>query len=905
MTASAVAKLRLVEIKASKTGTGYLIGSGLILTCRHILQSPGGTLAASLEVRLLREVLSREGEERYAFKAARLIWPTNDKEDTGDFALLATSERAFTMEGAPLEDELYWSALPALDEAIVYAIGFPDFGLLKTAGSDARLVATERDTRPVRGRVLGGSGLKAQMYGRSEFEIVPYSEDLPENKLAWAGMSGAPVFFEENLIGIVVEANHSAAGGRLRALPVERLFNNALLRSHMEQAGFTIPQERRAAFAQLVHRLFPRADLLDHNLFARPATKEQVNRYYGGGPPGWQILAADALIERDVFRNLVDKLCESSNEARLVCILGEPGSGKSSLAWQAAYALFRTERRIILRFPNEESGYLTRLAEFHDAIRQAFIVLIDNPFKFRGFLGAIEETTLNIPVTVLTSARTNDYRRPRSSTLAILPFNLQEPSLVEKHRIVRKLDLVWNDLNHDRRRRIERANSLLFLMYELTQGTGEQTVDQIIKSTVEDLELRDKDAYEIYRYVCISWQFEVAISKAIVARMVPRWADEEIDALLGLIFENEESLGTVQAQHPELAKLAVGAKGWKTEGLLKRVPGILNVNEPKEREWLLYLCYAVARTANKDLLLKWLGDNKEWLRNFAQSESITERSLWFSVYSKLALGEQATTSAELAFSARPESDEDWRSLILLAREYRYPPPPLAAEIIRWLREHPGEWLYRSIYLEAVVKHRAKIVGFGSVLDQMLDWFGQADQNIFREHLLRAVTDFGSDEQAFKAIDKIAVWFQSATLEARLSDQREVRTAYLRLLRERATSIQAERGLNESERWLDSNPDDVRVREPFIALVRERGTPEDWNRVIEATQLWLHHHDNDQNVRAPFLKLVATRGTRAQIARAARATEEWLARHKTARDFLRLVYAKLVKRHNLQASGHSG
>lgn len=765
-------------------------------------------------------------------------------------------------------------------------------------------------------------------------------------QVGWHGLSGSAVVSEGHVVGVITEelfgTQHLRAASvtsvkrllalyhaarRLQAMSAgedaSKLLNAAFNPGGLQGARalldkLVLSAKERAEIGSILcdpvplrtdglslvaGTLFPRGELLDDGLFASHATCQQVRRYYSGGAPAWQVLAAGALIERDRFKQLYEKLCEPSSEARLICIVGEPGSGKSSLAWQAAQALFRESRRPVLRFTSDHPDYLASLPRFYKTCKQPFFVLIDNTFKKSEALSAIKGATWDVPVTVLTTCRSNEYRRLGLATLQQIRFDLGVPSLAEKHKLVAKVGRQWFGFNYSRRKAIEKNDSLLFLIYELTRGHDDQNVAQIIKDIADELQSRDTDAYDVYRYVCISWQFEVSAPRSFVERLVPRWAEEEIDALLGLVSENEDVEGTVQAQHPELAKLAVQTKGWKTNGLLNRIPGGLNSKDSQERKWLLHLAQALAESKDKAVLACWLTDQEEWLRQFSQHESIAELSLWHSVYAKMGLGEEAAIKADLAFSRHPASDEDWRSLILLAKVCRYPPSSLATRTLAWLQDHPTEWLYRSIYLEAVERHRASISELKEVLDQMMGWLEQPDQNILREHLLRVVRDYGSEQQAFRAIECTANWLASPTKQARPSDEREVRTAYLRLVRKCGTPAHVVAAIKDGEQWLKSNPDDVRVREPFIALVREHGRRADWRRTINTAEQWLRAHDNDQNVRLAFINLVRRRGASEDIARAVKSTGKWLSAHAYATPELKSSYSQLLARSRAKARTH--
>lgn len=97
--------------------------------------------------------------------------------------------------------------------------------------------------------------------------------------------------------------------------------------------------ERKAT--GIVQKLFKsRVRIVDKDLFQHPASEEELSQYYDGAQPlTWNIVAAQGIIERDQQAELLERLITPPGQTQMICIVGESGAGKSSLAWQLACEL--------------------------------------------------------------------------------------------------------------------------------------------------------------------------------------------------------------------------------------------------------------------------------------------------------------------------------------------------------------------------------------------------------------------------------------------------------------------------------------------------------------------------------------------------------------------------------------
>lgn len=322
-----------VEIRNGKqAGSGFLIGPGLILTAWHVLRpATGAAMPSSFDVRVLDDYRRATGPDRFKSRCARLLWPAAEAGANHDFALLqlvSDDENS----SYPFVD---WSDMDNAGEVGVQVIGFPDFGKFSNTSVDSVQPPLERDTVVASGRVQTGSRLKQrEVYGSGSFEVVLREEDLPKGShLKWQGISGAPVFVGDVLIGVVVKANEERPEvHRLVGLPVARLFAADGVRHALALAGITLPPATPLSVQGF--GLGFASQLLDRFGVARHAPAEfraGVEHFLTGylGKPGRPV----AFAGRDDMLSRLNRCVDGASAARI--LLHAPGGrGKSALVVQ-------------------------------------------------------------------------------------------------------------------------------------------------------------------------------------------------------------------------------------------------------------------------------------------------------------------------------------------------------------------------------------------------------------------------------------------------------------------------------------------------------------------------------------------------------------------------------------------
>ncbi|MFF4217425.1 NACHT domain-containing protein [Streptomyces nondiastaticus] len=230
------AKERIAAVFGRSQGSGYLLAPNLVLTAAHVIGDcphpraivPGGT-----------------GQVR-----CRVVWARDDNRRC-DVALLV-GERDLVPEGSEGEaaafEPLVWGR--AYDLRVwpgAQAVGFPQV---------QRDAAGELDTEQVVGSLKPGSNL---LSGRHVLDSE-YGPPLPPagGGSPWAGMSGAAVFVEGLLAGVVCADPQGWQHGRLTVTPAATLWQDFAFLSACLLAGHKPESRSLASPRQLETEAFER-----------------------------------------------------------------------------------------------------------------------------------------------------------------------------------------------------------------------------------------------------------------------------------------------------------------------------------------------------------------------------------------------------------------------------------------------------------------------------------------------------------------------------------------------------------------------------------------------------------------------------------------------------------------------
>jgi len=198
-----VAEIHIPNIEG---GTGYLIKKDLVLTAYHVVKSMITTSKRKIkcDIRFLGDYIS--GRKEWLAEGASLYWFDSKL----DLALLKLTggKPKFISE---VEANIQFGLVPLMHESFsAKAIGFPII----------QKIEDRQNPEPVEGTLNSMACLKE---GQLRLNVT---SPIPEDPNEWAGISGAPVFIRNYLIGVIVETNRGFKEKALMLTPISLLENN-------------------------------------------------------------------------------------------------------------------------------------------------------------------------------------------------------------------------------------------------------------------------------------------------------------------------------------------------------------------------------------------------------------------------------------------------------------------------------------------------------------------------------------------------------------------------------------------------------------------------------------------------------------------------------------------------------
>jgi tetratricopeptide (TPR) repeat protein len=631
-------------------------------------------------------------------------------------------------------------------------------------------------------------------------------------------------------------------------------------------------------------------EILTDELLSHPADATRKKQFYEMAPLDWDIIAADADIERDQQADLIEQLCQPFGSLRFVCIHGEPGSGKSTLAWRVAAELHKRHRALVIRVKDKEAPEVWyRMTEFCYRVGRPVYVLADDLFRNAEVHRALGELNPWLPLTILATSRTNEYRPGRLKG-QVVPIALRPPSVGEKERVLRRMGQDFGKLNTEQRRRLNAANEFLVLMLELTSGKG---FHEVVEDSLDNLFRLHEPVYRAYEYLCFSYSFEIAMPTVVLERLDPEGKFHDLpnqQAAQGLVFyTNENSSELVRPGHPRRAETAqrLFESRRSSATVLREMVRVLDVSNPLEREFIARLLRSLA-LERTDVLQEALPSIERTVSEcFQQATRVAELTVWRGFYLALGLQDEADRCVDAALASEPVTSGDCNMALHLYREHGRERDALPV-LNRWIHNQPEWGGVGPAYLRLVERYCTQSHQ-ESAIDETSAWLAaHPDDNYVRTAYLGLVERKATPEQAERVLQETGAW-----LAARPHDQ-HMRTAYLGLVERKATPEQTERVLQETGAWLAAHPDDNYVRTAYLGLVERKATPEQTERVLQETGAWLAAHPDDNSVLTPYLGLVERKATPEQTERVLQETGAWLAAHPDD-NYVRTAYLGLVER----------
>ncbi|MFD7070071.1 trypsin-like peptidase domain-containing protein [Streptomyces sp. NPDC059913] len=224
MTRAELERQRLALIRVSeaarvrRVGTGYLIAPGLVLTAGHVVRASVGS--ASHEIHVGVGHPKDTGRDR-PFLPGKVCWVGPDGLDV---ALLRLKDET------DVRGTVRWGR--AVGNAIVRydGLAFP-FAVYKEG---------QHNVEHLRGELppLAGGYGSQDLYSLNQYVAPRIS---PNDTQAWAGASGAAVFCQDHLVGVVIHNDEEFDNRRLRALPARRFATEPTFVEALRKCGVAPP----------------------------------------------------------------------------------------------------------------------------------------------------------------------------------------------------------------------------------------------------------------------------------------------------------------------------------------------------------------------------------------------------------------------------------------------------------------------------------------------------------------------------------------------------------------------------------------------------------------------------------------------------------------------------------------
>ena len=582
-----------------------------------------------------------------------------------------------------------------------------------------------------------------------------------------------------------------------------------------------------------------RVEALTDDLLSHPASYERIQQFYSGAPLGWDIIAAHGDIERDQQEDLIKQLNHPSETLRLFCIVAEPGAGKSTFMRRVAAELHKRYEAFLIRITSKEDANVWFLmSTFCQKVKRPFYILIDDVFRDPEVISALCELDQSLPITILATSRSNEYRTIRFGG-KFERMSLKEPSPIEKERILLRLGKTRSDLTKEQKVRMDNANQFLVLMMELKDPMGRR-LEEIVQETVEWLQINDESAYRAYEYLCLAYLHSISIPASLLERLDPQGRFYNLPSrpkTQGLIFYDEDRTRNIRAGHPSIAEIAYSfyEKLRSPISVLSEIIDAVDASDYLERNFAGHLLRAMGQ-AKSPILASAFPRIEEFIASCKQYATINDLSVWRVFYLSLGHLEQAEECVDAAMALAPINSIECTTLLYFHRERGKECDVLPA-IEKWIYEHPEDSFIRMHYLGLLERH-------------------------------------GATEEIKRALPAIEKWIYEHPEDS------FVRVHYLGLLeRHGATEEEIKRGLQESGNWLAKHPEDSFVRVHYLGLLERHGaTEEEIKHGLQETGNWLAKHPEDSLVRVHHLGLLERRCTEEEIKHGLQETGNWLAKH---------------------------
>ncbi len=292
MTVSAPVPDRVVQVRTPHGfGTGYLVGPRLVLTAAHVV----GASDASVTV-------GRPGDEGMP-ASGTVTWYRRDEWVDAALVTLAGPVPALvglTRGGPATRFGIFATARPRQP---VDAIGFP------------RLQRSPelRDQEHFAGELSPATGALGRRYELTSATPLP-APPADQTKTPWAGMSGAAVFSQGLLVGVVRQDRLAPVGTRLTATPASALVAEAAFWTAVAADTGWDPAAEPVELAAVLQPAYPNRDI--RSVASLLCADVEAVRFHG----------------RQAECDRLAGWCDGPEQLSVLVVTGQGGEGKTRLA---------------------------------------------------------------------------------------------------------------------------------------------------------------------------------------------------------------------------------------------------------------------------------------------------------------------------------------------------------------------------------------------------------------------------------------------------------------------------------------------------------------------------------------------------------------------------------------------
>jgi hypothetical protein len=671
--------------------------------------------------------------------------------------------------------------------------------------------------------------------------------------------------------------------------------------------------------------LEPVAQVVDFSTY-NAAETSAIKKYYEGHPLKWGIILANGDVERDIAPKIENKLNEKPEESKIICITGDVGAGKSTLAWRLAYQYSTSKNVPLIQVWDSDSPQTWyQIESVATSYKDPLVVLVDDVFRSEMASRALSVIGESSKITIIATSRRNEVPRDLSFQMPMQVFRLGKPSVAEISLALNKLNLLPEKLEPGFLHKIQKTPSWLLMMYELTGG---EDLQKRVRSSVNQLQKLDDIVFRAYEYICFGSQYDLSFPENLLLNLDAKgyfYGVKERPASQGVIFRTYRP-GFLRSLHALISKEALLVYQRDPIFVLDELISAANPEDYYHRLFIFNLIDRLVATSQLNRIGDLLNKQAVKIEYIIRNSSITELSA-FQLNSFRKINDEARVEQieRIITTKPPETASDWAVLAdkVIISGSKEDGRKLTEKISAWLIDHDDGHV-KSLYLRLV-----ETFGNENMIRKLIDeshlWLQiNPEKTDYRQRYLNLVSKNGTKGQIERAIQDTSEWFEkyptainvqqkflalvakhgtnsqankfiektSATFEANLMDF-ALSAAFLTMVNRRGSDLQLRKVLNLSLEWLRYHPDDTEIRKTIIGIINEREDVESANKIIDDSFDWLKGKPENIGIRPALLSLVASKGTHEHINRAKQDTQLFLRRNSDKRNIL-ISYFELIE-----------